>query len=418
MEGDFIDEVGRKFGYDAELINALKRCIPAMIEGKSDEEIELLKNTLSRVQIYTFDKRPTQKEVEDITSEKVNGRNNHVTTIECDKGEYDRGTPYGGYVNQPIFDENMNIVDRVGFIYLTNLDEGSSTAEFYGTRINLSHLIHELGHAWSAQKGEYEQEENGNFTMRVGTARFKHRVDRINHTVEEVSVKGLYVEEALNSIEEEDTLFKMFDIESYHDIPGYIPSDYQGIMTSMMRHYKDKLGEDIFQKMRLLKEDDGIERFQKYFDQTEFMKRMSDPEYYVEKEKELASAQETSMSDGAKKRIRDFFEKYRRIYLTTQNNNNFIESLDSTMEQIFSFMSIRYSYDIMQEDGMEAYRRTQIAMMSEGYKPVNEASEMIEEKEQDNIDNTLETIEIDSSVDDEKAIEDNRKPIKEEDRDI
>ena len=47
-------------------------------------------------------------------------------------------------------------------------------------------------------------------------------------------------------------------------------------------------------------------------------------------------------------------------------------------------------------------------MMSEGYKPVNEVSEMIEEKEHDSIENTSKTIERDSSSDDDKPLGEKR----------
>lgn len=48
--------------------------------------------------------------------------------------------------------ENMNIVERVGYIHLTRLAENSQAAKAYQSTINLYHLIHELGHAWSSQK--------------------------------------------------------------------------------------------------------------------------------------------------------------------------------------------------------------------------------------------------------------------------
>ena len=211
---DLIDEVGVKYGYDQELVEVLKRCIPAMIEGKSKEDAKLLMDTLKRVQIYTFDSKPLEEDIENIKKEKFNGRNDDVKTKPYDTGEYGKGVSAGAYISEPVFDENMNIVDRIGFIYVTNLDRTSETLKFYGTKINLSHLIHELGHAWAAQKDEYIQDDEG-YTFKVGTGEFYNRVNRETHEVEGTTAKGIYLEEALNSIEEENALYRLERLVNY-----------------------------------------------------------------------------------------------------------------------------------------------------------------------------------------------------------
>lgn len=379
---DFIDSVASKYGYDMELIEALKRCVPVMVQGKKEEDIKLLMDTLERVQIYTFNEPPKNEEIEEIKRKKINGRNDHVKTVTLNKGEYGKKQAYGAYVNEPIFDDQMNIIDRVGFIYLTNLNSNSEVSKFYGTKINLSHLIHELGHAWAAQKGEFHQEKKGDYTMMVGTAKFHNKVDRKIHTVIEVGMDGLYIEEALNSIEEEETLYKMFGIKDFHDIPGYVQSNYQGLMTGMMRHYIEKLGEEVFSEIRIQKDTKEVEQFQPIFDETDFMKNIQDKEYYTNKKKALDSAQNTSMSDESKKRIKDFFEKYKELYLMPHRNKDFLEHLDRVMEQLFNFSSIKYSYNILEDDNRKAYQQTQVAILAEGYVPVNQVAQIIQERKQ------------------------------------
>lgn len=377
---DCIDKVSKKYGYSPELINALKRCVPAMIEGKNEEDIKLLTDTLERVQIFTFEKQPKQEEIDAIKEQKLNGRNKHVETIMFDKGEYGKGVAAGAYVNEPVFDDNMNIVDRVGFIYLTNLYSNSATADFYSTKINLSHLIHELGHAWVAQKDEFLQEENGDFITRIGTAKFYNRVDKETHTVEETGVEGLFLEEALNSIEEENALYKVFGISDYKEIPGYVPSNYQGLMTSIMRHFIEKLGNNILEGVRIRKDSNITEKLQEIFDETNFMKQLKNEEYFNNKEKILKSPQNTSMSDIAKNKITEFFERYRSVYLTEHVNIGFLDHFDNVLEQLFNFWTIKYSYDFGKEDVKNAYEQTIMAILKEGFVPINQAADIIEER--------------------------------------
>lgn len=147
-----IDEISKKYKYDNELTEALKRCIPAMVKGKSNSEIELLLETLERVEILDLKEQPTAQQLNEIEREKINEKNEHVKFVTGNKGEYGKKDAPGAYQSIAIFDENMDIVDRVGYIYLTRLSEYTKETKKYQTTINLSHLVHELGHAWSAQK--------------------------------------------------------------------------------------------------------------------------------------------------------------------------------------------------------------------------------------------------------------------------
>ena len=155
MYDSFLESVAQKFGYSEELLDALKRVVPVMLDGKDEETSKLLLDTIERVEIVVFDEEPTEEEIDSIFSKKVAGRNNHVKFKFEDRGEYGKKVGYGAYCHRPIFDDEMNIVDRVGMLYITKLSKYSEEAKYYGTTINLSHLIHELGHAWAAQKDEY-----------------------------------------------------------------------------------------------------------------------------------------------------------------------------------------------------------------------------------------------------------------------
>ena len=61
--------------------------------------------------------------------------NKDVKYIKADRGEYGKEISPGAYYSLPVFDENMNIVDRIGYIYFTRLSEYSK--EKYGNRLKI-----------------------------------------------------------------------------------------------------------------------------------------------------------------------------------------------------------------------------------------------------------------------------------------
>ena len=81
-----IEEVAKKYNYNNELVEALKKCVPVMAKGKSNSEIELLMETLSRVEILDFSKQPTQQQLDEIEKTKTAGKNEHVKFITKSKG--------------------------------------------------------------------------------------------------------------------------------------------------------------------------------------------------------------------------------------------------------------------------------------------------------------------------------------------
>lgn len=91
--------------------------------------------------------------------------NQGITFIDADQGEYNKSKlSAGAYISEPIFNEEMKIIGRNRMIYVGELSKWDSLREIYDSDINLSHLIHELGYAWAAEKDEYLQKEDGYFS--------------------------------------------------------------------------------------------------------------------------------------------------------------------------------------------------------------------------------------------------------------
>ncbi len=381
----FIDEVARKFGYGEELIEALKRVVPIMMEDKDEEEKELIRNTLRRVQIILFDEQPTQEQIDELKKSQRAGRNSQVTFNEASNNEYDKVVAPAAYESEPIFDEQMRVVDRLGYIYLTNNNKYHPLYKTYQTPINLSHLIHELGHAYASEKDEYVQSEDGSFTTRTGTYIKKSIIDREKKSVEEVSSSGLYDEEALNTIEEERILYKLLGVDNFWDIEGYCPSKYQGIMTQIMRTYIEQIGEDCFRKYRLKGNRNNIDDIQEVFAETEFFKDKHRQSHYERKKESFYSFEDTVMPEESKQNLRDFFTYYNDLFFTPGNyQENFFQHLDRVLEEAYTFQSIRLNYNLSNQDVVEgkylkivdAYKKVVSAIKAEAYEPLNQFADI------------------------------------------
>lgn len=372
--GKIVDRVAEKFGYSDELVSALKRCIPAMIDGKSKEDIELLKQTLERVEIHTFEKNPTKEQRDELINKKVNGRNNHVKFTENDKGEYGKVVAPASYVTMPIFDENMNIIDRASILYITNLNENVEEAKFFGTNINLDHLIHELGHAWAAQKDEYIQKENGDYINRIGTIELFNKVNKEEKIVEETEVRGLYTEEAFNSLEEEKALCKVLGISSIDQIPGHNKSVYQVHMTDFAYLLNVNLKLDMLAKLRIQNDKSVIEELNELFKKTKHFENRKTEDYCDFKEVMVKSYNaEKGMSQGAKDKLNSFFEKYKELYFGKKETPNFMEYFDGVLEGLFNFSKVRFSF-FDWDNGREfpSYRNAVLALRRDGVDPISE----------------------------------------------
>ena len=267
---DEIESVCDKYAYSNELEEALKICIPAMTKDKSQEEIKLLIETLKEVEIYDLRRKPKKEQLDYISETKIGERNKHVKYGKQDLGEYGKDIPPASYHYDIIFDEEMNAIDRSEYIYITRLTKEDEVSKIYGTQIDLSALIHELGHAWAARKEPYKQMENGNVIVRDGMRTDTLLVSREQKTVEYGETKGLYLEEAINTIQEEKALTQILGVLNIDRIEGYKKSTYQSsVMNTIARAYLEKLGANKpLETARIFNDKSGLEMLQESYSKT------------------------------------------------------------------------------------------------------------------------------------------------------
>lgn len=349
---EYIDKISEKFGYDEELSNQLKRIVPTMLEEKPEEIQNLLYDTLDSVKIFVMEEAPNREDVEKCKQEIWGKDNKDVTFVETERGEYDsKGVAPGAYVTEPVFDKDMNITGRKSFIYTTKLSEYNKLKDVYGTRINLSHLIHELGHAWASEKGALVQDKDGNFTITVGTSTDKANIDKEKREIETISYDGLLLEESLNTMEEENAICKVLGIDSIKELNGkeYIKSNYQGFITDIMRSYVEKFGKERFDKFRFLKDKEALKEIEEAIKDTEAWQVLQTKEYIEDKRAKFDKINDLETTEGAKKLINNIVEKYNEDFFPDNTKFTPMQKLENVFTQIYNFSDAKYNFNVVRK---------------------------------------------------------------------
>lgn len=379
---ELIDSVSEKFGYDEELNRTLKRIVPVMIEGKSQEISNMLFDTLNRVRIFVLENNATKEDIDKCQKEVFGDTNQDIKFEEETGSEYGKNVAAGAYVNEPVFDDNMNIVGKQSFLYVTKLSKYDKLKEIYGTDINISHLIHELGHAWASEKEEFVQDEKGNYINNVGACTITAKVDKENKSVISDKYEGLFLEETLNTIEEENTLCKLLRIENINELKakGYVPSSYQGMMTDITKSYVEKFGKERFDDFRFLKDKEALKDIEKAIEATEGWNVIQTEEYEKGKRAKFAKVNELDTTDGAKRMINNIFNQYDDIYFPDNSKFTPMQKLENIFQQVYNFGAVKYNFDIMKPENLEIYKSIVLSMINEGYVLKNQAKELPKER--------------------------------------
>lgn len=279
---DVIEEVTQKYGYNDELKRILSGITKAVTEGKSYEDRQRFYGVLRETPIVVV--QENDKTTRDELCDKMIGDvNPHIKAKAVDRGEYDKQVSAGSFITQPILDKDLNIIGDKKFLFIRAFDttrklneREQKFLELFQTGINVSHLIHELGHAYAAAKNPYSIEDNI-LTVRTGACQMQTKLTPLGngqYESEMVSTKGLYIEEALNTNFEEDVLAKYLGIskeelkELYGDVLNR--SFYQmGISTVTEGLTKEPLRRDI-DRWRNSGDEDALRRVNNAFSKTNF----------------------------------------------------------------------------------------------------------------------------------------------------
>lgn len=283
-----VDLVSNKYKYTDDLKNVLYKILPAMLDTASYEERLLFYKMLSHTPIAIL--AEGSGETSKTLKEKYIGNPNpHIKEEEQDLGEYGLKEADGAFVTEPVMSEDLQILGTKQFLYVKAFDTtkplygvNEKKYELFGTGINVSNLIHELGHAWVSENRPYEIKD-GILTQRVGTAELKSKFEKVSDGVysEQVLSKvGLMIEEGLNTNMEEEALMKYLNItpeklqKLYKEI--LIPSNYKGLLSDMTNHLTQKTSKNLINRWRILGDKSASDKLNKAMEKTDEYKNRTE----------------------------------------------------------------------------------------------------------------------------------------------
>lgn len=390
-----IDDICDKFGYDSEdkdgnksLKTILKEIVPCMLIDSDKEERDLFYQMLEHTPIEVVEKI-NQEKYDELIKKYIGDVNPHIVDEKKELGEYGNGVAPGAYVSELIISEDLKIEGKKSFIYIDKLINDKAV-ELLQTDINVPHLIHELGHAWAAEKEQYEMLEDGTLKERVGTAQFMYSFKQIEDGKfmrTNSQVTGLYLEEALNTVQEENTMARYLNINKEQIHEAYkvlVPSNYQGLMAEMTRALLDRTdGEDI-KKWRITGVESYIKNQENMMSQTKYWKERENI-FLQDKEGEISyNNKKQIFSQIDKQKVSDFFRKYENVYFPDIVNMTPMQKTDNVLEQLFNFKAIKYSFNIFKEDEKQMYNDIMIAILKEGYGLINQTRDIKQQMQEKN----------------------------------
>lgn len=381
---EIVEELCEKYEYDNQdiegrdsLKTVLLKAIPSMLQGHNYEDRQLFYQMLRHTPIVVTENL-TQESYKNLIEQYI-GKNINQHIIEDDihdLGEYGKELGAGAYVSEPVFDENMNLQGKKSFIYIQKVSENAK--EFFGTDINVSHLIHELGHAWHAEKDQYVMQADGTLKERIGTAEFIYSFSPTeNNKILKKNIKttGLMIEESMNTIIEENAMANYMEIpleqmrEEYRD--RLVPSNYQGYMSNFVEYMLSTLDKTDFENYRLYGKEECKNRINSLMEKTGYWQNRNIDILPSSESPRNYNNKRNIISRMSSEEVQEFFAKYDSIYFPDISQMTPLEKIDNVLKQQFNLNTIKYSIEI--HNFMEF-----IDLLSyEGYSLVNQSADLL-----------------------------------------
>lgn len=380
-----VNEVCEKYGYETEdrdgnksLATVLKEIVPLILQDCSEEDRELFFEMLKNTPIEVVKEEMTQKKLDELMDKHIRDEQSCIIEEPKELGEYGKGVAPSAYVSKAIINERLELIGKKSFVYVDAINS-NGIKQIYGTDINVAHLVHELGHAWNSQKKEYTL-ENKTLIARVGASEsvYELKSSGENRYKEHLtSSKGIFIEEAMNTRYEEETMSRYFDLprEKIQEIyKGTLnKSKYQGIMTNMMDNLMDKVDGDSLKHWRMHGDKESRESVEHIMEATEYWQNREEREDYKEKRAVFAK--------NEKSKVQEFYKKYDDVFFPDLSQMTPMDKIDNVLEQIYDFGSIKYSYDIFNEQEDKNYKEIVSSILKEGYELIKQSEKIKNEQE-------------------------------------
>ena len=376
-----INEVCEKFQYDStdkegndSLKTVLLKICTVMLKDSSEEDRNLFYEMLRHTPIVVTENL-TPEGYKRLEEKYIGNVNPHIVEEKSNVGEYGKNVGAGAYVSEPILDENLQFKGKKSFLYIQKVN--NKEQQFFGTDINVSHLIHELGHAWHAEKDQYTMLPNNTLKNRTGTAEFIYSFSKNpdgTYTMHTDKVSGLMLEEGMNTLCEEQAMADYMNISLEEMKDKYrtvlIPSSYQGYIANFVSYMLQQLNSKDFEQWRMYGDSESKGRIESLMSRTKYWENREQdilptsdsPRNYNNKRQIIARMQGDS--------VQEFFKHYENIYFPDISQMSPLDKIENVLEQFYNMSLIKYSIDL------EDYKAFLNSLGYEGYSLINQSSDI------------------------------------------
>lgn len=376
-----INEVCEKFQYDStdregndSLKTVLLKICTVMLKDSNEEDRNLFYEMLRHTPIVVTENL-TPEGYKRLEEKYIGNVNPHIVEEKSNVGEYGKNVGAGAYVSEPILDENLQFKGKKSFLYIQKVNNREQ--QFFGTDINVSHLIHELGHAWHAEKDQYTMLPNNTLKNRTGTAEFIYSFSKNpdgTYTMHTDKVSGLMLEEGMNTLCEEQAMADYMNISLEEMKDKYrtvlIPSSYQGYIANFVSYMLQQLNSKDFEQWRMYGDSESKGRIESLMSRTKYWENREQdilptsdsPRNYNNKRQIIARMQGDS--------VQEFFKHYENIYFPDISQMSPLDKIENVLEQFYNMALIKYSIDL------EDYKAFLNSLGYEGYSLINQSSDI------------------------------------------
>ena len=376
-----VNEVCEKFQYDStdregndSLKTVLLKICTVMLKDSNEEDRNLFYEMLRHTPIVVTENL-TPEGYKHLEEKYIGNVNPHIVEEKSNVGEYGKNVGAGAYVSEPILDENLQLKGKKSFLYIQKVNNREQ--QFFGTDINVSHLIHELGHAWHAKKNQYTMLPNNTLKNRTGTAEFIYSFSKNpdgTYTMHTDKVSGLMLEEGMNTLCEEQAMADYMNISLEEMKDKYrtvlIPSSYQGYIANFVSYMLQQLNSKDFEQWRMYGDSESKGRIESLMSRTKYWENREQdilptsdsPRNYNNKRQIIARMQGDS--------VQEFFKHYENIYFPDISQMSPLDKIENVLEQFYNMSLIKYSIDL------EDYKAFLNSLGYEGYSLINQSSDI------------------------------------------
>lgn len=376
-----VNEVCEKFQYDStdiegndSLKTVLIKICTVMLKDSNEEDRNLFYEMLRHTPIVVTENL-TPEGYKRLEEKYIGNVNPHIVEEKSNVGEYGKNVGAGAYVSEPILDENLQLKGKKSFLYIQKVNNREQ--QFFGTDINVSHLIHELGHAWHAEKDQYTMLPNNTLKNRTGTAEFIYSFSKNpdgTYTMHTDKVSGLMLEEGMNTLCEEQAMADYMNISLEEMKDKYrtvlIPSSYQGYIANFVSYMLQQLNSKDFEQWRMYGDSESKGRIESLMSRTKYWENREQdilptsdsPRNYNNKRQIIARMQGDS--------VQEFFKHYENIYFPDISQMSPLDKIENVLEQFYNMALIKYSIDL------EDYKAFLNSLGYEGYSLINQSSDI------------------------------------------